>query len=195
MNICPAGARAGWFNRLALAMVLLSTGSVFQAATVSIDPNEVVAASSLRLGVTHTGTSWEKGDAAAVARATSLLKSVAGLQNQSIMGWGAGRVLQPAAGAGLDFSGLDSRVGLMRSLGGEMALTLCTAPGWMKTSGRDWNMEDRVADEHVADFAHLCRAIAQRYTDIHDFVIWNEMKGYWNNSMVNSDGSSGLNST
>ncbi len=40
-------------------------------------------------------------------------------------------------------------------------------------------MEERVADEHVRDFANLCRAVAQHYPQVEYFQIWNEFKGYW----------------
>ncbi len=175
----------------ALSLAWLASSQAATNAIVTIATNLPAGLSQLQLGVTHTQVFWEKGDPMAVARARNLLAPAVGLQNQSIMGWGAGPVLQTAPGAAFDFSGLDARVELMRSLGSTMALTLCTAPGWMKTSGQDWNMDDRVADSYFADFAHLCQAIAQRYPDVKYFIVWNEMKGYWNSSLRNSDGSYG----
>jgi hypothetical protein len=161
-------------------------GSDNGTTTVTIYPNIPDGISQLELGITHTQLYWEYGNATAVARATSLLKAATGLYNQHIMGWGAGNP-QPTEGGAYSWSELDHRVNLMRSLGGTMIITFCTAPGWMKTSGQDWNMEDRVADNHVTDFANLCAAVAQRYTDVKCFQVWNEMKGYWNSSMNNWD--------
>jgi hypothetical protein len=52
-------------------------------------------------------------------------------------------------------------------------------------------MADSVADGHITDFANLAAAIAQRYPDVKYFQIWNEFKGYWDDSIKNSDGSTG----
>jgi hypothetical protein len=49
----------------------------------------------------------------------------------------------------------------------------------MKTRGKDWEMDDRVADEHIDAFAKLCSKAAERYPDITYFQVWNEFKGYW----------------
>ena len=171
-------------------MLLLAVLPFAQAATVTVNTAVPAGISQLRLGVTHTQVYWENGNASAVNRARGLLQPAMSIQNQSIMGWGAD-LLQASQGAPYTFSSLDARVNLMQSMGTNLVLTLCTAPGWMKTSGQDWNMEDRVADNRVADFATLCQAIAQRYTNVHYFQVWNEMKGYWNSSIHNSDGSWG----
>ncbi len=159
-------------------------------ATVTVNTSVTNGTSKLSLGVTHTSGYWELGNATAVAQAKNLLTRALGYQNQHIMGWGTANP-QPTQGGAYSFASLDGRVNLMRSIGGKMVLTFCTAPGWMKTSGSDWNMDDRVRDDRVTDFANLCKAVAQRYTDVKYFQIWNEMKGYWNNTMVNSDGSTG----
>ena len=177
-------ARLQWSLRvlrlhLLTILLLLALLSVARAANVTVNTAAPAGTSQLRLGVTHTEVYWEYGNATAVARAKGLLQPAMSIQNQSIMGWGVG-LIQASQGAPYDFSTLDARVNLMKSMGTNLALTLCSAPGWMKTSGQDWNMEDRVADDRVGDFAALCQAVAQRYTNVHYFVIWNEMKGYWN---------------
>jgi hypothetical protein len=158
--------------------------------TVNVDLKAPDGVSELSLGVTHTHFMWEEGDPAAVAFAKKLLIPAVKYQNQHIMGFGADNP-QPASGGPFNFSSLDSRVKLMRSIGGDTVITFCTAPGWMKTSGQDWNMADRVADDHINDFANLAVAIAQRYPDVKYFQIWNEFKGYWDDSIKNSDGSYG----
>jgi hypothetical protein len=162
-------------------------------ATVSIDLNTTDGISTLELGVTHTNSMWDRGNAEAVSRAKGLLNGTVSYNNVHIMGWGTENP-QPVEDGPYVWEGtgqLDERVQLMRELGGEMVLTLCTAPGWMKTSGSDWNMGDRVADEHVEDFVALCRAVAERYTDVKYFQVWNEMKGYFDSSIQNSDGTTG----
>ncbi len=159
-------------------------------AEVQVDPTISEGNSTLTLGLTHTHVYWEYGESEAVQRARDLLTPVTTFQNQHIMGWGTDNP-QPSEGGPYNFESLDRRVELMRSLGGEMVLTFCSAPGWMKTSGEDWNMNDRVADEHVDDFAKLAAAIAERYPDVKYFQVWNEFKGYWDSSILNSDGSIG----
>jgi hypothetical protein len=150
-----------------------------QDVTVAIDYQVPSVVSELEIGVTHTQAMWESGHADAVARVKKGLEE-AGIryQNQHIMGWGANNP-EPSPGA-YSWSSLDRRLDLIRSMAHTAGvITFCTAPGWMKAGGKDWNMEERVADEHVQDFADLCRAVALRYPDVEYFQIWNEFKGYW----------------
>ncbi|NIK78067.1 hypothetical protein FHS15_003205 [Paenibacillus castaneae] len=157
---------------------------------VDVDTTIMDGTSNLSLGVTHTHKFWEAGEAEAVQRAKDLLKPVINFQNVHIMGWGAENPWK-SKDEDIDYSSLDKRINMMRELGGELVITFCTAPGWMKTSGNDWNMDDRVKDEHVDDFAYLAAEIAKNYPDVKHFQIWNEFKGYWNGNIVNSDGTKG----
>jgi hypothetical protein len=135
--------------------------------------------SKLEIGLTHTQAMWENGHPEAVARVKKQLEEAhVRYQNQHIMGWGANNP-EPSPGV-YDWSSLERRIDLVRSMANTIpVITFCTAPGWMKASGKDWNMEERVADEHVQDFADLCRAVASRYPQVEYFQIWNEFKGYW----------------
>jgi len=107
------------------------------------------------------------------------------------MDWGTENP-EPKPGV-YNWASLDRRVALMRSMGATMVITLCTAPGWMKTSGEDFPhqtgpdswADDRVADNHVGDFADLCRKVVLRYPDVKYFQIWNEYKGYWDKASDN----------
>jgi outer membrane protein assembly factor BamB len=156
-----------------------TAGSPAPEVTVTIDYHNPSVVSQLEIGVTHTQAMWENGHPDAVARVKKLLED-AGIryQNLHIMGWGANNP-EPSSGV-YSWSSLDRRLDLIRSMANTIpVITFCTAPGWMKASGRDWNMEERVADEHVQDFADLCRAVALRYRDVEYFQIWNEFKGYW----------------
>jgi hypothetical protein len=65
----------------------------------------------------------------------------------------------------------------------------------MNTTGEDlphqvspdhW-ADARVKDEYVNDYADLCKKAALRYPDVKYFQVWNELKGYWNDSMNNWD--------
>jgi hypothetical protein len=150
-----------------------------QDVSVTIDYQAPSVVSKLEIGVTHTQAMWESGHPDAVARVKKRLEEARiRYQNQHIMGWGANNP-EPSPGV-YNWSSLDRRIELIRSMAHTVpVITFCTAPGWMKASGKDWNMEERVADDHVQDFADLCRAVAQRYPQVEYFQVWNEFKGYW----------------
>jgi len=152
---------------------------------INIDTTIIEGISRLNLGITHTHKTWEGSSVDASKRAKALLMESCKFQNQHIMGWGAGNP-NPSKGT-YSWSSLDARVDLMRSLPAEKIITFCTAPGWMKVSGNDWDMESRVKDENIPDFAGLCKKIALRYPDVKYFHVWNELKGYWSSSLGNWD--------
>lgn len=149
--------------------------------TITVNTGVSTGVSGLDLGVTYTHFMWEEGNTTAVYNAKLLLGDTIKYQNQHIMGWGADNIW-PDPNGPINWSSLDSRVKLMQSMGANMVLTFCSAPGWMKTKGVDWNMDDRVADAYVQDYAKLCAQIAARYPDVKYFQIWNEFKGYWDDN-------------
>lgn len=160
---------------VAALLLALTSGSLALAAT-GTDPR-------LHVGVTHGQHSlnpWEP--AAAVARGREVLSSPAGtLQNQHIMGWGAGN---PERTPGtFDWSTLDRRLGLIRQTAGTPVITLCCAPDWMKggvPGQTDWSrLEVAPTAAHFDDFAALAAQVARRYPDVRYFQVWNEMKGFW----------------
>ncbi|WP_372406154.1 xylan 1,4-beta-xylosidase [Streptomyces luteireticuli] len=132
-------------------------------------------------GFTHTQHSADHGAPEATRRAAGLLSLRPLPQNQHIMGWGAENP-EPAPGR-YDFEALDERVALMRATGAVPVLTLCGAPDWMKggRKGRtDWSRLETAPDRrHYKDFARLAGTIARRYPDIRHFLVWNELKGFW----------------
>ncbi|MFF4737193.1 xylan 1,4-beta-xylosidase [Streptomyces sp. NPDC001262] len=132
-------------------------------------------------GFTHTRYSADHGTPDATERAGALLSAQPLPQNQHIMGWGAENP-EPAPGR-YDFQALDERVALMRATGATPVLTLCGAPDWMKggRKGRtDWSRLEAAPDPgHYADFARLAGVIARRYPDIRHFLVWNELKGFY----------------
>ena len=161
--------------------------------TVTVDRSTPDGTSNFTVGVTHTQPKWEKGDPVAVSRAKSLLAEGIRFQNQHLMDWGTENP-EPQPGV-YNWASLDHRVALMRSMGASIVITLCTAPGWMKTSGEDFPRQigpaswadDRVADNHVDEFADLCRKVVLRYPEVNYFQVWNEYKGYWDKAANNWD--------
>lgn len=144
------------------------------------------ASGDVVLGVTHTDRSLEPWhDAGAVAQAESLLRSHPGtFQNVHLMGWGT---LNPEPRPGqFDWTTLDRRIDLVRRTGGIPVITLCCSPDWMKGGSEgatDWStLEVAPRPEHFADFAELARQVALRYPDVRHFLVWNEMKGFFDSS-------------
>jgi len=92
---------------------------------------------------------------------------------------------EPAPGA-YDWESLDRRMRLGDETGGRVMLTLCCAPDWMKggaPGSTDWNtLEVAPNPANFDDFARLSAEVAKRYPDVKHFLVWNEMKGFWNNA-------------
>jgi hypothetical protein len=158
-------------------MLPLHTSAQDVSVTIDLSTPDVI--SRFEMGITYTQSNWERGNSTAVARAKALLEEAAvRFHNTHIMGWGVGSP-EPSPGS-YSWGGLDDRIDFILSVENVIPIiTLCTAPGWMKTSGDDWAMNDRVANEYNDEFAELCAAVAQRYTEVDYFQVWNEIKGYW----------------
>ncbi|MEU6118331.1 xylan 1,4-beta-xylosidase [Streptomyces sp. NPDC047117] len=139
------------------------------------------AMEQLGWGFTHTEFSADRGEPAAEVEADRLLTGDPMPQNQHIMGWGA-RNPEPSPGK-YDFHDLDRRLALMRSTGGTPVLTLCCSPDWMKggKAGKtDWGELEKAPDpDHYEDFAKLAGKIAKRYPEVRHFIVWNELKGFF----------------
>ncbi|MFJ8138306.1 xylan 1,4-beta-xylosidase [Streptomyces sp. NPDC096013] len=139
-------------------------------------------------GFTHTQYSADEGSDTATERVKGLLEKSPLPQDQAIMGWGADNP-EPVKGR-YDFGALDRRIDFMRTSGGTPVITLCCSPDWMKggTSGvdnTDWSqasLETAPKPDHYADYAALAATVAKRYPDVTHFIVWNEFKGFWNNS-------------
>ena len=168
---------------------------LFPDVTAEIHYNAPLVRSHLTFGVTHTHYAWQYGNAAATNRAKELMKSLNGFHNTHIMGWGPGGIRTDRNGvpSNLD-SALTSHVKKVTELGQGM-ITFCTAPGWMKASGNgdpnstqgDWSMESAVLPQFEDAYATLCAAIAEKYTDVKYFQVWNEFKGLWDSRRNNWD--------
>jgi hypothetical protein len=132
-------------------------------------------------GFTHTQVSADHGDETAVSSVVRALQVQSVAQNQHIMGFGAENP-EPDPGT-YHFDSLDRRMDLIRRSGGVPVITLCCAPDWMKGGDpgtTDWDtIEDAPLPEHYADFADLSAVIARRYPDVRHFIVWNELKGFF----------------
>ncbi len=130
-------------------------------------------------GFTHTDYSADVGPASGVAARNIARQTV--LQNQHIMGWGAGNP-EPYPGV-FDFRSLDRRIDYIRRTHGVPVITLCCAPDWMKggpPGTTAWNrLEVAPTPDHYDDFAELAAAVVRRYPDVHYFAVWNELKGFF----------------
>jgi hypothetical protein len=175
-------------------VVLAGVCLVLSGLLIGIPPEPAVPSSpqvpGLVFGVTHGRSSADDWNAApAVRRATGLLGEVAGVQNQHLMGWGA---LNPEPSRDrYDFSSLDSRIDMITGMGAEPVLTLCCAPDWMKggePGTTDWSqLEKAPSPEHYDDFAALAAVAAQRYPQVRRFIVWNELKGFYDEASNNWD--------
>ena len=136
------------------------------------------------LGVTHTQDSLDDSEPdAARNRGKAILSNDGAVwQNIHLMGFGT---LNPEPAPGeFDWGSLDKRMQLVKDTGGKAMLTLCCSPDWMKggpDGATDWDkLEKAPVPEHYADFAKLAAAAVQRYPQVSRVLVWNELKGFYN---------------
>jgi hypothetical protein len=141
-------------------------------------------AAPLELGVTHTQHSLDDHDPEeARERGMDILAADSAVwQNHHLMGFGTDNP-EPSPGE-YDWSSLDARMQLTEKTGDRAMLTLCCAPDWMKGGEEgetDWDtLEDNPEPEFFDDYAALAAAAVQRYPQVERVMVWNEMKGFWN---------------
>jgi hypothetical protein len=117
--------------------------------------------------------------------ARQVAQSIGGsFEDVPIMGWGVGSP-EPSPGI-FDFSQIAKRIAFVQSTGGIPVITLCASPDWMKGGQpgvTDWSQIDVApVPQHFQDFATLSAAIAKAFPQVKYFVVWNEMKGFWDQS-------------
>jgi hypothetical protein len=116
-----------------------------------------------------------QSDAGAVASARRVLSSIPGMyEDTAIMDWGLPDP-EPTPGR-FDFSAIASRIRLITSTGGTPVVTLCAAPDWMK---KGTSPDAAPTPAHYQDFAKLAAEIAKSFPQVKYFVVWNELKGFW----------------
>jgi hypothetical protein len=145
-------------------------------------PSGAATAPAFQVGITHTQYSadtWR--DPTAVSRARTVLSSTVSLQAQALMGWGANSP-EPAPGV-YDWASFDARLKLITSTGGTPIVTLCCSPDWMKggvPNVTDWSRIEVAPSPLMYDeYAKLAVAAAQRHPEVRNYLVWNELKGFY----------------
>ncbi len=146
--------------------------------------NWVQQPNKTELGVTHTQDSLDDSEPGAPRASGKAILSDNGAvwQNVHLMGFGT---LNPEPAPGqYDWSSMDTRMQLVKDTGGKAMLTLCCSPDWMKggpDGATDWDkLEKAPVPEHFQDFANLAAAAVQRYPQVGRVLVWNELKGFYN---------------
>ncbi|OZM75960.1 hypothetical protein [Pseudonocardia sp. MH-G8] len=138
----------------------------------------------LELGVTHTQDSLDPHHAdEATERGIEILSDDGAVwENHHLMGFGTSNP-EPSPGD-YDWETLDRRMELTEETGNKTVLTLCCAPDWMKggeAGETDWDLlEDNPLPEFFDDYAALAAAAVERYPQIERVMVWNELKGFYN---------------
>ncbi len=127
-------------------------------------------------GVTHYRHSIDPGrNPEAAASARQLLQDLFHFQNVWIEMVGSND-FEPAPGQ-LDFRRLDERLALVRATGGVPVITLCCAPDWMRRT----DIKDASIDaSYFDDYVQAATQVARRYPYVKYYLVWSEMKGFWN---------------
>jgi hypothetical protein len=167
-------------RRWVLAVVVGLVALLVVPMTLSDAPPRPAQAVEVGAALTeHSADAWNPRSA--TDRAKQILRRVTDLGNQHIMGWGA---LNPSPSPGeRQWDSLDARIRLIESAGVTPVITLCCAPDWMKggvPGETDWSQIEVAPDpEHFGDFAALAVDVARRYPEVRRFVVWNELKGFY----------------
>ncbi|MEO8693081.1 MAG: xylan 1,4-beta-xylosidase [Acidimicrobiales bacterium] len=189
--------------RLAFLLVVALVAAACTSSSPQLAPNETRSSSPVEsipaptttrrtipidrlvVGWTHTQYSIDPDNSAAANDAAiDILRDLAPVQNQHIMGFGA---LNPEPSKGVyDWTTLDYRMNAIRRSGAIPVITLCCAPDWMKggkAGSTDWSrLEAAPLPDFFDDFANLSAEVAKRYPDVDYFLVWNELKGFFDNA-------------
>ncbi len=132
--------------------------------------------SLVRIGATWTGVR--------PAASMNSVVSVHDTQAQHIIGFGAenGIELNPSLGV-YNWNAFEPAFNeMMATSPTKPIIIFCRAPGWMKATGVTQD-DAPVLPAHFQNYATLCAAVAARYTQVKYFSVWNEMKGFYNNTL------------
>jgi len=139
---------------------------------------------------TQAPTASAGNDPAAVSSAKGVLSEFAGsFVDQSIWGFGADVSPEPTPGK-FDMSAIASRLHLIEAAGGIPVITLVSAPNWMKDPSTASSKLFRAppSPDHYADFATLCAHVAASFPEVKYFVVWSELRGFYQAKTKSWDG-------
>ncbi len=183
-----AGGSSGQASRPAPAGPVASSASKTPssgqpAASASSVPTPLGAGFRYGYDLSHQAPDQAADDPAAAASARQVMASLPGtLDDVALMGWGEANP-EPSPGV-YDFTSLAKRVDMVLASGGTPVITLCGAPDWMKggvAGTTDWSQLDVAPlPSHYQDFAALAAEVAAAFPQVRYFVVWNELKGFWN---------------
>lgn len=128
------------------------------------------------------GFTWTGYRPAMPAMASTL--AILPVQSQHIIGFGAenGIELNPAPGV-YNWGAFEPAFNEMMSCNpAKPIIIFCRAPGWMKSTGITQD-DAPVLPAFFGQYAELCKQVALRYTNVNYFSVWNEMKGFYNNTL------------
>ena len=136
------------------------------------------------------GTYGDPAAPTAVAARTTATTIPGTLVDVPIMGWGVG---DPEIAPGTyDFSQIAKRIAFVQATGGVPVITLCGAPDWMKGGQpgvTDWSQIDAAPlPQYYSAFAQLSAAVASAFPQVRYFVVWKELKGFWDAATNSWDG-------
>jgi hypothetical protein len=116
----------------------------------------------------------------AVSAARRVLARFAGsLVDLSMYGFGDDANPEPSPGT-FNMSAIARRLGWIERAGGTPVISLYSAPAWMRDTGSAAGFNRPPTPDHYQDFATLCAHVAAAFPQVKYFVVWNELKGFWN---------------
>ena len=164
--------------------VSLADANLYTSSTEKVLASQV-GVSQFQTGATLTGYSLDSwGNSAAVANGKTLLNNSTSLIAQHIYGFGVTNF--PIGQDGTqNWTDLDKRMALVNN-GNTLVLTACCAPPWMEVpdkNGETGNFTPfQPPKEGFYDmYAQAVVSAVNRYPVTH-VQVWNEMKGFWNES-------------
>lgn len=112
-----------------------------------------------------------------VSSARNVMSQVTGTYvDQSIDGFGADVDPEPSPGV-YNMSGIAERLAMIESSGNTPVISLVGAPPWMRPGTRTFFTAP--APQYYQAFATLCAFVAKSFPEVKYFVVWNELKGFW----------------
>lgn len=120
------------------------------------------------------------GTVTASDHAIEVMSRFAGsMMDESIYGFGLPDP-EPSPGH-FDFGHLAARIALIERAGGTAVISLVGAPKWMHP-GSTKHFFTPPSPSYYSAFATLCSHVATAFPRVKYFVVWNEMKGFYNSS-------------